>query len=172
MERTIVYIEPLNEKIKWIAQVLLGCGLITLGSLVKIPLYPVSFTMQTLAIYILALTLTPKQAFASTLCYLLCATVGLPVLCGHANLLWILGKSSGYLVAFPFAAYCMAHLRQKQSAILSLLCGMALIFTLGFLGLIPFFGIKTALVKGVLIFIPSEILKALASIAATQGEKR
>lgn len=149
---------------KFAGLALFGCALIVLGSMIKIPLYPISFTLQTLAIYILALTQSPKQAFASALCYLVCATIGFPVFFGHANPFWIIGKSGGYLVAFPLAAYCIAQLRHKHSPITALLCGTCVTFTLGFLWLIPFFGLQVAFTKGVLIFIPSELFKVLAAI--------
>lgn len=151
--------------------VLLGGALITLGSCIKIPLFPISFTLQTLAIYILALVQSPKIAFSSVCSYLLFATAGLPVLCGHANPLWILGKSGGYLVAFPIAAYCIATLRLSRPPFIALLCGMTIIFVLGFLWLIPLFGIKVAFVKGVLIFIPSEIFKILAAFYLIKKRK-
>lgn len=172
MEKTTEYIEHLNNNVKSVGLALFGCVLITLGSFVKIPLYPVSFTLQTFAIYILALTESPKQAFDSALCYLLCATIGLPVLCGHANPFWIIGKSGGYLVAFPIAAYCIAQMRQKQSPLLALLCGQAVIFSLGFIWLVSLFGFYLAFTKGVLIFIPSELLKMLAAIGIAKWSNR
>lgn len=170
MEKSIVYKIQSNDKIIIANRVLLGTVLITFCSFIKIPLYPVPFTLQTLAIYILALSQRPKQAFASTLCYLVCATIGLPVFGGRMNPAWIFGKCGGYLVAFPIAAYCMAKIYaaraaySKRAAFQALLCGMSMILFFGFLWLIPIFGLHTAFIKGVLIFIPSEIFKALAAI--------
>jgi biotin transport system substrate-specific component len=164
MTQLIEYIENSNEKIKFLRLILFGCALITLGALIKTPLIPVSFTLQTFAIYILSLTQIPKIAFASTLSYLACASMGLPVFSGHANPFWMLGKCGGYLIAFPIAAYLIARLRQTHTPMTALLYGMALIFTLGFLWLIPFLGIQTAFIKGVLIFIPSELIKALSAL--------
>lgn len=153
-----------HEKPIIASTLLLGTALITCCSFIKIPLYPVPFTLQTFAIYILALTQTPRQAFASTFFYLLGATIGLPVFGGHANPTWILGKCSGYLIAFPIAAFCIAKIRLKRSAFQALLCGMLVIFFLGLLRLIPIVGLQTAFMKGVLIFLPSEIFKILAAI--------
>ncbi|MES2345396.1 MAG: biotin transporter BioY [Chlamydiota bacterium] len=164
MEHSIRYIDDSNEKIKFIRSVLFGCALIILGASIKIPLIPTSFTLQTFAIYILALIQTPKVALISTISYLLCASLGLPVFYDHANPFWLMGKSGGYLIAFPIAAYSIAYIRQKRSSITALFCGMAIIFTLGFLWLIPFFGVQVALFKGVLIFLPSELLKILGAL--------
>lgn len=146
----------------------LGCFLITVCSLVKIPFFPISFTLQTLAIYFIALTQTPKNAFLSVICYLGCATVGLPVLCGHSNCFWILGKSAGYLIAFPIATYLIAKIAEKRHPLIAIVSGQVVIFALGFLWLIPFFGLSTAGMKGVVLFIPSELLKGLIVFAATR----
>lgn len=151
---------------------LLGCGLITLSSFVKIPFYPVSFTLQTFAIFILALTQSPKQVMGSVLCYLLCATLGLPVLCGHVNSLWMFGKSAGYLLAFPLGGYLVAKLSQKIPALCALLCGQFVIYIGGFLGLVPFFGVKIAFLQGVLFFIPSDLLKNLMALGAASLWKK
>ena len=161
-----------HEELRFIGLAMLGCGLITMGSLIKIPIYPVPFTLQTLAIYILALTQSPKQAFASAICYLLCATAQLPVLGGNANSLWMIGKCGGYLIAFPIAAYAIARMRPKRPSIAVIIWGQAVIFALGWTWLLPFLGPKEAFIRGVLIFIPSELLKGLAALAFAKWRSR
>lgn len=151
---------------------LIGCGLITLCSLVKIPLFPVPFTLQTFAISILALTQSPKQAYSSVICYLLLASLGFPVLCGHANPFWILGKSGGYLAAFPIAAYVSSSIAQKSSKMGALLVGQFLIYLMGFIWLVPFFGATVALTKGVLLFIPADLLKNVMALSLVSAWKR
>ncbi len=152
----------LQEKTQFIGNVLLGCLFISLCSCIKIPMYPVSFTLHTFAISMIALKFTPKQALASVLCYLACGSLGLPVFSGLANPLWIMGKCGGYYIGFLVAAFLMAKAYQKLSAIAALSIGHAIILFFGFLWLIPFVGVKTALFKGLLIFIPSDIIKILA----------
>lgn len=163
MEQIVKKLQNSKEWI-FIFKACLGCALITLCSLVKIPFYPVPFTLQTLAVFIIALTQEPRQAFASGMCYLFCASLGLPVLCGGSNPFWIMGKCGGYLVGFPLAAYLISVLRKKCHPILAILCGQVVIFGLGFLWLIPFFGVKIAWLKGVLLFIPSGLLKNIAAV--------
>ncbi|MGH2612896.1 MAG: biotin transporter BioY [Rhabdochlamydiaceae bacterium] len=163
MEKTIIHTESFNEKINFAGKILWGCLLITLCSLIKIPFYPVSFTLHTFAISILALTQTPRQAFFSVLCYLICGSLGLPVFSGLANPLWVMGKCAGYYSAFPISAYLIARIRQKGHPIFGLLCGHALILTFGFLWLIPFFGVHIAFTKGLLFFVPSDLLKILTA---------
>lgn len=144
---------------------LMGCGILTLSSWVKIPLYPVSFTFHTFAIFLLALIQPPQQALGSAICYLLCGTLGLPVFAGKVHSLWMFGKCGGYLFAFPFAAYTTSLLAKKQGAILAVLAGQALIYTLGVVWLIPFVGIEISLIKGVVIFLPSDVLKGILAIS-------
>ncbi len=151
-----------------------GCGLITLSSLVKIPFYPVPFTLQTLAIFILALTQSPKQAFGSSFTYLLCGTIGLPVFCGKANPLWMMGKCGGYLIAFPLAAYLTAKLVKdwEWPPLAAIFCGQAVIYTLGLLWLIPLFGWKIAITKGIIFFIPSDLIKNFIAVVITHVWKQ
>jgi biotin transport system substrate-specific component len=152
---------------------LLGGGLIALCSLVKIPFYPVPFTLQTLAIAFLGLTQRPSQAFGSVMAYLLAATAGLPVLNGGlANMLWILGPTVGYLVAFPFAASLIAFLKTRIHPLLAVLCGLTLIFASGFVGLVPLIGVSFAWSKGVLLFLASDALKGIAAYGAMRLWKK
>lgn len=159
MEKTLVKTVTIKSVFSFFFLSILGCCLITLSSLVKIPFYPVSFTLQTLAIFTLGLTQSPKLAFGSAICYLFSATIGLPVLCGVSNPLWMVGKSGGYLVAFPIAAYIISKISQKYPPFLAVLCGQFVIYLLGFIWLIPFFGVSIAWKSGVLFFIPGGLLK-------------
>lgn len=156
---------PLKKEMEFLKSVFLGAGFLAFGSLIKIPMEPIPFTLHTFALYVLALTQPPKTAFASAACYLFLGSLGLPVFSGCVKTDWMVGKSAGFLLAFPLAAYMIAHLREKISPLLSILCGTALIYSFGFLWLVPFVGAATAFTKGVLIFLPSALCKALAAIS-------
>src|SRR5262245_59881739 len=99
MVKTFAHRFPLAKVAPLIGLSLLGCVFISICSLVKISFYPVPFTFQTFAIFVLALIQSPKQAFASCVCYLLCATIGLPVLCGKSNAFWFMHKCGGYILS-------------------------------------------------------------------------
>lgn len=172
MEKTLTQQTKTFNAAAFFGLALLGCAFLVLSSLIQIPFYPVSFTMQTFAISFLALTQSPRLAFASVCCYLLCATTGLPVLCGNANSLWLIGKSGGYLVAFPIAAYLISKLSDKLPKIVALSIGQGVIYLLGMLWLIPFFGLKIAFFSGVVFFIPSDILKNLLALGAASLWKK
>ena len=153
------------NKLTFICLALLGCGLMTVCSLIKVPFYPVPFTLQTFAIFFLVLTQSPKQAFASAICYLFCGTIGLPVFCSHANQYWMFGKCGGYLVAFPIAAYLTSKLAEQWPQVVAILFGQSVVYLLGFIWLIPFFGESVAFTQGVVFFIPSDLLKILMAIS-------
>jgi biotin transport system substrate-specific component len=116
--------------------------------------------------------MSPKEAASSILAYLLLATAGFPVFGGVAKALWFSGAGAGYLFAFPVSAYCIAYLRTRIAPSLSLLIGSALYLVAGFLWLIPFVGINLAFVKGVLVFLPSELCKAMAALGWMAWENR
>lgn len=140
-----------------IRMTLCATGLILLGSFLKIPFYPVSFTLQTLALYCIALSRSPQCAFAAAWGYLALATLGNPA--------WGMGKAAGYLWAFPFATYTMATLRSKLGNFTALAIGSGCILICGFLWLIPFIGLSAAFLKGALVFVPSELAKIGAALS-------
>ena len=166
MEKTLRLDYSSDAGLRSIGLVLFGSALIALGSMLRIPLEPVPFTLQTLAICWVGLTQTPKEAFASATCYLLWASLGLPVLAGIANPLWISGQTGGYLIGFPVGAALIAWLRQKRSPLTALIWGQITIFAFGWIWLASFMGVKMALIYGVLIFLPSEAYKIAVALAA------
>lgn len=170
MNTISTFTKPFQQQLHFAMVALFGCCVMTLASCAKIPCYPVSFTMQTFAVLLIGLTQTPKQAFASVLLFLFSASIGVPVFCGHANPLWLFGNCGGYLVAFPIAAYLTSQL--KNTPILAIFLGQLLIYSLGFLGLVPYFGLSAALLKGVVLFIPSDLLKMVLALSAAKIWKK
>lgn len=144
---------------------LLGMALLAVGTWIRVPFYPIPFTMQTLALFLLGLTMTPKQALHSTLLYLLCGSCGLPVFT-QASTFWLFSKSAGYLISFPFAAYLISYLKDKISYSLAVIAGQLLIYSLGFFVLNSFLGARSAFIYGVAIFLPSAIVKNLLAVRA------
>jgi biotin transport system substrate-specific component len=159
MEKISIKRVSQSKTLPYIGLSIVGCAFITLCSLVIVKVYPVPLTLQTCGIFLLALTQSPRQVVGSVLCYLLCATVGLPVLCGVSNPLWFVTKCGGYLYAFPLAAYLTARMAQRWKPIIAIFCGQVLIYTFGMLWLIPFFGDQIAFKQGVLVFLPTDLLK-------------
>lgn len=140
-----------------------GTALLIVASFFKIPFYPVSFTMHTAIIFFIGLTLPPKYALGSALGYLLLGTMGVPVFSGNVNTFWFLGRCGGFYLAFPLAALVIATCKEKMSFFSLYLLGQLIIYSLGIIWLLPFFPFHEALIKGVLVFIPSDTLKIFAT---------
>jgi biotin transport system substrate-specific component len=153
----------------FLATSLLGGALIALSAWIKIPFYPVPFTLHTFAVILIGLTQKPSQAFASVIAYLIAATAGLPVLNGGlANMYWIVGPTAGYLVAFPFAACLISALKTRIHPLLAIFAGQALIFASGFSWLAYLIGPSLAWTKGVFLFLASDALKAIAAFVSVK----
>lgn len=140
-----------------ILTVLAGTGFFILCSSIKIPFYPVSFTLQSLAILILGLNLTKLQSTASILVFLLLATIGAPVMWGLPNASWYMSSLAGYYFAMPIAAYMVSSMKTRP--ILAMALALLTILSLGSTVLTLFISWKKAYLMGFLLFMPTEILK-------------
>lgn len=162
------YTLDLSLSKKEMVQAFYGSLLIAMCSLIWIPTLPIATTLQTFAIVLLALFQKPKLATCSCIFYLIEALLGLPVLCGCANPLWLIGPSGGYLLAYPVAAFIMAKYSASASysqKISAVLCGHMIIYCLGFLQLMNFVGVNDAWQWGVCFFIPIDLTKTLFAMA-------
>ncbi len=87
------------------ARVALMAALTAVMAQITVPIPPVPFTMQVLAVVLSGLLLGPRYGALAQLVYLLLGAVGLPVFAGFKGGLGILvGPTGGYLVSYPFAA--------------------------------------------------------------------
>ena len=74
-----------------------------------LPLSPVMITTQTIIINLIALILTPKQAFVTVSLYIIMGLIGLPVFSGGASgLAKILSPTGGFIMGFLIAAPLMS----------------------------------------------------------------
>jgi biotin transport system substrate-specific component len=154
-------------QILWIA----GFALFTAFSAqIEIPTQPVPFTLQTFFVLLAGPILGKRNAFFSMSLYISSGVFGLPVFAGGSfGLLKLLGPTGGYLMSFPFAAYLIGYLYEKNQSyiwiISSLLIGLLMIFTCGIIVLN--FGFlhnwKKSFETGFLIFSYWDILKLIAA---------
>jgi len=152
---------------------------------VSIPLWftPVPITLQTFGVMFLALGLGGWRASAALLLYLLEGVSGLPVFNpnGPGGITQLMGPTGGYLMAYPFAALAGGLLAEKysgRSRVLSfsfgtVICEMV-VFAAGMLWLLALSHrpAGTIFAVAVLPFLPGEILKGIAAIAAALGGRR
>ncbi|MBS0654172.1 MAG: biotin transporter BioY [Verrucomicrobia bacterium] len=167
--------QSVHERQRDLSHALGGSLFLALCSCIWLPTLPIAITLQTFALFILALTLPRHICLRLTLFYLLEASIGLPVL-GSVSPLWFLGPSAGYLFAFPAASYIMSSLAYQQPSLfmqfIGLVSGLLLIYGLGFLVLIHFVPIACAFQSGVLFFLPIDLIKIGVAMAAVHSLKK
>ncbi len=165
--------------------VLAGSAFVAVCAHVVLPLSftPVPLTLQTFAVLVLGLFLTPRLAAATMTAYLVEGALGLPVFSpvpviagGMAHLL---GPTGGYLLASPVAAAVIASLwrnsrRGLGAALGSAAVGNLLMLVCGgaWLAILTHAVAATILWVGILPFLPGEGLKIAASAMITFGYQR
>lgn len=167
---------------RWLGRslaIVLGSLLVAVCAHVSIPLWftPVPITLQTFAVLLLGLLLSPADAAAALLLYLAEGAAGLPVLSpfAAAGLAHFAGPTGGYLLSYPVAAALTAWLRRRSTgfawsvlaassgSVVILLCGAA------WLGLLMHRSAGAVLTLSVLPFLPGDILKVVAAAGSAAG---
>lgn len=147
---------------------------------IAIPLEPVPFTLQVLAVVLTGLLLGPRYGALAMAIYLLVGAIGVPVFAGFRGGLGILfGDTGGYLLAYPLAAALagvaagtVANAPRRRGLVVGFLWGsvaLAVIYALGATWLAVLAGLSpvAALVAGVLPFVVFDLIKVgLANLVA------
>jgi biotin transport system substrate-specific component len=166
------------------ASIVIGSLLIAVCAHVSIPLWftPVPLTLQTFAVLLLGLLLSPGAAAASLLLYLAEGAAGLPAFSPHSpgGMLHLLGPTGGYLLSYPVAAALTALLRRRFSraafpaSLLAASAGSLVILVCGaaWFGILTHQSPATVLALAVLPFLPGDILKIVAAAGAAAGLRR
>lgn len=165
--------------IKQMMLIALFAALTAVGAFIKIPLPPVPITLQTLFVLLSALLLGPKLALISQLLYIFIGLIGVPVFTSGAGPGYILHPTFGYIAGFAISAFVVGKLTEKLDLprynVLELffcsILGMAIYYGTGIFHLwiisnqvnnsaLP---LSSILWKGLVIFIPGDILKSLVA---------
>jgi biotin transport system substrate-specific component len=157
--------------------VAIGVGLLTASSYVSVPMFPVPMTMQTFAITLLAALYGKRLGTMTVIAWLAGAAFGLPVLAnGAGGAAHFLGKTGGYLFAFPLMAWLVGSLaergwngRRAVFAFIAALLANALCLLIGGGWLAAIIGMKLAWVHGVLSFLLGALLKSVLSAATLKA---
>ncbi|MFP5226288.1 MAG: biotin transporter BioY [Acidobacteriota bacterium] len=162
----------------------LGSLLVAICAHLSVPLWftPVPLTLQTFAVLLLGLLLSPAAAAAALVLYLIEGASGLPVFSPHGpgGLIQLLGPTGGYLLSYPFAAAATSVLRRRfartgfVSSLLAATSGSALILACGaaWLAVVGPHSLSAVLTASVLPFLPGDILKVIASAGTAAGLRR
>jgi biotin transport system substrate-specific component len=163
-----------------ITRVALMAAVTAVAAQIAIPLFPVPFTLQVLAVILSGLLLGPRYGSLAQAVYVLVGAVGAPVFAEFSGGLGvILGPTGGYLVSYPIAAAvagiaapAVAGAARRRALSFGFLwgcAGLAVIYTLGvvWLAVVTKLPFAVALAQGVLIFVPFDLIKvALAALVA------
>lgn len=172
----------MNRQSKALYLVLAGSvvALTAVGAYVRLPMWPVPITLQTLFVFLGGSLLPAGYALAAQLVYLGCGLIGLPVFAAGAGLGVALQPTFGYLLAFPLASALVSILVRERGKGLGqlpswrrlLLANSAaawLVLALGVSYLYVYLNVvvakevslATALWSGAVVFLPGEALKVV-----------
>ena len=111
----------------------IGAALIAVFAQITIPIGPVPFALQNMAIGLVATIFHRKEALLAVALYLLLGAIGLPVFAGGSGgFQALVGPNAGYLWFYLFYALITASLTSKNSSFLTIflsnLLGDAFVF--------------------------------------------
>jgi biotin transport system substrate-specific component len=166
------------------AAVVFGSLLVAICAHVAVPLWftPVPITLQTFAVLLLGLVLSPGLAASALVLYLLEGMAGLPVLSpvGPTGFLHILGPTGGYLLSYPAAAAFTGWLRRRigiggfSACALAAAAGSVVILLAGaaWFAIISHQSAGAVFALSVTPFLPGDILKIAAAAGVAAGLRR
>ena len=172
--------ERLALKASTITRVALMAAVTAVAAQLSIPITPVPFTLQVLAVILSGLLLGPRYGALAQAVYVLVGAVGVPVFAGFAGGLGhVLGPTGGYLISYPIAAAVaglaagtIARDSRRRALWIGFLwgcAGLAVIYILGATWLAVVSGLSPteAIAAGILPFVIFDLIKvALADLVA------
>lgn len=91
-----------------LAYIAVSVALITVCAQISLPIGPVPFTLQTLAVALTGALLGWKRGICAVLVYVLMGLCGIPVFAGFRAQEALFGATGGYIFGFVFEALCPA----------------------------------------------------------------
>ena len=162
------YTENINIKILFsVITVFLGSLLLIASAKIKVPLYPVPMTLQPMAVLMIAMLFGRKLATLTVGLYIFKGVIGLPVFAFGGGLMYLMGPTGGFILGFFVSAVIVGYLadlgwgKKVLLSIISMLIGMAVIYTLGIFQLALLKGFNYALLKGFYPFLLGDFYKLL-----------
>jgi biotin transport system substrate-specific component len=154
-------------------------ALTALAAQIQIPLQPVPFTMQVLAVLLTGMVLGWRDGMASMALYLGLIAMNLPVAAQGMGSAALTGPTGGYLIGFFFAAGVTGWLVQFSGQRLWLrwvagVAGLVVIYAFGIVGLKTMLNLEwsAAWAAGVAPFIPLDLVKALIAAGVAEGGRQ
>lgn len=149
-------------------------ALIYICGIIRINIFEVPFTLQTMAVMLAACFLGAKKAVAAVLIYIIMGLAGLPLFTQGGGFMYITKYSFGYILGFiPMSLLTGLYKDKCKNAVqlfLLLLFSGVLMLIIGALYAYILLSVTSGVdIQGIiygyfLVFIPSEILKSIASL--------
>ena len=168
----------------------IGAAFIAVGAFISLNIAQVPFTLQTLAIFAVLMTIGGKRGTISIICYLLLGAVGLPVFSGFkGGFASIIGPTGGFLLGFILVGFIYLLLadvlfkandfprgkRIVYKAIIAVICHLVL-YVFGVLWFVTVYasqtgpiGFSAAISMCVLPFILPDAAKIAAAILVSEA---
>ena len=155
-------------------------ALLAVSAWVTVPLGPVPFTLQTMALTFVTVALPGRESLLATVAYVVLGGVGVPLFSGMRGGVGVLfGPTGGFILGFVLAALCCAVLRRAMApsplrdvacAVVTVACshalGVAWLAVAGGMGLVP------AFLAGSAPFLVLDAVKGTFGIALARGVRR
>jgi biotin transport system substrate-specific component len=132
--------------------VLAGIAALTLAAKIRVPMWPVPMTLQTLAVLSIGAAYGLRLTMFTLIGYVALGAAGLAVFSGDsAGFAYLAGPTGGYLLGFVVAAAAMAGLARKgwdRSVVKmasAMVIGTAIIYAFGLVGMYALFGAEKGL---------------------------
>lgn len=168
-----------------LASIALFTLLTVIAARISIPMQPVPFTLQPLAVLFAGLVLGGRDGGISQLLYLALIALNLPVDANRLGAAALLGPTAGYLLGFAAAAFIVGWLVERAAKMLpegvsmrvavgAAVTGVLVIYTIGALVLAARtgMGVEAVISAGVTPFIVPDLAKALIAAGLAQGGRK
>jgi biotin transport system substrate-specific component len=173
---------PQTREQDWLtrlAQIAVFTLLTVIAARVSIPLVPVPFTLQPLAVVLSGMVLGWRDGLLSQALYVALIAIGLPLDANAKGSLALVGPTAGFLIGFIAAAGIAGWLTERADRRLwqrwlASVVGMLVIYAVGIVVLKAVTGLDwvKAWNAGVAPFIVPDLFKALIAAALTEGGRR
>ncbi len=160
--------------VKEMTYIAIFTALIIIAGYIQIPLpfTPVPITLQTMAVMLAGLLLSPRQAGLSMVIYVLIGAIGLPVFAGgHGGLDVIVGPTGGYLISWIPAAILVSLMKGNSENLLravvsAFVGGIVLVYAMGvpWLAFSTGMSLEKAITVGAIPFIAGDVFKLVLAM--------
>lgn len=163
-----------------LAAILVGTGLLTASSWIRVPMVPVPITLQILVVLLVGAGLGARLGMLTVVLWIAEGVAGLPVFAGGGfGLATLAGPTGGYILSFAVVAGLVGWCSDEGLLGTSIVWTFALLLlstipisVLGWAGLARLIGPESAWAAGVLPFLLGDLLKVTLATAIIEATGR